>query len=421
MPAWHSRDRTKIKSSQTAEKKNRHLYRDTNPALSNIGFFPHRSVPFGIFCLPPLLSLCLCSHSARDQTRIVVHDLGGVSDHLVDDLLGRLDVIDRTRSLSGEEGHQLVKGGGLVGVILQILLVGQLPFSQVFLKFLPPLLIPLDRVLVFYDPHRPPGIHQSSHRVMVPGLHDRLLVARGGACLLCTNKPGANPHGLCTQGQRHGQAPPVEDPPGSNHVHRVTGQRALPALADIHTLGDQNGSGHITRVPAALPPLCADEVTASIQGLLDVLGGADHVHHQDVRSMELVHNPFLGNADGRNEEPSPRVDDDVDQLRKVSLSVVVIRLPRTLADLGEQEVDPERQILVPEALLQVVDLLLELLGGVPDSADHPETTTVGYSRRQLRTSSNIHTGQHDRVLDAQELGEGGLDDGHCHKRFKRWH
>jgi len=65
---------------------------------------------------------------------------------------------------------------------------------------------------------------------------------------------------------------------------------------------------------AAFACLCADEVDAGLEGFLDVLWVADHVHDGDACFVELLDGRFGGDADGADEEGGFLVNDDVQQV-----------------------------------------------------------------------------------------------------------
>lgn len=76
---------------------------------------------------------------------------------------------------------------------------------------------------------------------------------------------------------------------------------------------------------ATLSSLCADEVDTEIEALLDVLGVADHVHVENAVLVKLVNDSLGWDTDSGNEELSTGVDDNVNELVKLSLGVVVTR------------------------------------------------------------------------------------------------
>jgi len=88
---------------------------------------------------------------------------------------------------------------------------------------------------------------------------------------------------------------------------------------------------------------------------------------------------------------------------------VSLRLPGAAADLREKQVDTERRALVFEVALQLCDLLAQHVGRVSDSTDHAEAACVADGCCELRAGGHVHAGEHDRVVNLQEVGGGGAD------------
>lgn len=83
----------------------------------------------------------------------------------------------------------------------------------------------------------------------------------------------------------------------------------------------------------------------------------------------------------------------------------VLGLARATTNLGEQQIDTERRILVGEVALELGNLLSQHVRCIANTTDDTETTSVGDSSRQLGTSSHVHAGQQNRVLDLEQIGE----------------
>lgn len=79
-------------------------------------------------------------------------------------------------------------------------------------------------------------------------------------------------------------------------------------------------------------------------------------------------------------------------------------------NLGQQQVNTERGVLVIEEALQLGDLFLEHVRSVADTTDDTQTTGVGDRGRQLRAGGHVHTCQQDRVVDLEQIGDGSADD-----------
>lgn len=85
-------------------------------------------------------------------------------------------------------------------------------------------------------------------------------------------------------------------------------------------------------------------------------------------------------------------------------------LASAAADLGEQQINTERSLLVVQVALQLSDLLLQHLGGVSNTTDNTQTTGVGDSSSQLRAGRHVHACQQNGVVDLEQIGDGSADD-----------
>jgi hypothetical protein len=72
-----------------------------------------------------------------------------------------------------------------------------------------------------------------------------------------------------------------------------------------------------------------------------VLDGTDHVHAENAVLVELVDDVLGGNTDGADKELGALLDDNVDELVKLALGVVVVGLTSRTTDLGDEKVDTE--------------------------------------------------------------------------------
>jgi hypothetical protein len=104
-------------------------------------------------------------------------------------------------------------------------------------------------------------------------------------------------------------------------------------------------------VTTAFATLCANDIGASSESLLDVLGRTDHVHIGNAGSVQLVDRPARRHADGRDEQLGTRLDDNIDQLRQLAIGIVAIGLACTAANLRQQQIDAKRSVLVDQVLL----------------------------------------------------------------------
>lgn len=97
---------------------------------------------------------------------------------------------------------------------------------------------------------------------------------------------------------------------------------------------------------------------------------------------------------------------DISQTSKSCL----LGLASATANLGQQEVNTERSVLVVKEALQLGDLLLEHVRSVADTTDDTQTTGVGDSGGQLGASGHVHTSQQNWVVDLEQISDGSADD-----------
>ena len=81
----------------------------------------------------------------------------------------------------------------------------------------------------------------------------------------------------------------------------------------------------------------------------------------------------------------------------------LLRLPRTAANLWDQEIDAEGCVLVYEIALEFCDLLAEHVWRVPNTTDHTDATGICDGSGELRSRSDVHARQHDRMVDLEEI------------------
>lgn len=91
------------------------------------------------------------------------------------------------------------------------------------------------------------------------------------------------------------------------------------------------------------------------------------------------------------------------------MGIVVVRLPRTLADFWESKINTKGKGGVVEFGLELVDDLAQLLWGVSESTDAAQAASVGDSCGKGPAAGARHSREQDGVLDVEEGGEGGGD------------
>lgn len=82
----------------------------------------------------------------------------------------------------------------------------------------------------------------------------------------------------------------------------------------------------------------------------------------------------------------------------------LLGLPGAAADLGNEEINAERGVLVVQEALELRDLFAEHVWSVTNAADHADAAGVRDSRCQLGAGGDVHAGEHDRVCDPEEVG-----------------
>jgi len=155
----------------------------------------------------------------------------------------------------------------------------------------------------------------------------------------------------------------------------------------------------------------------------------DHIHVEDTGFVEALDDVLGGDADGGDEETGAGVDDDGYELVEFAFGVVValrvglstfdlglrvplsfsskssaeqdslLRLPRTPTNLRDQEIHPERRILVLQESLQLRNLLSQHVWCVADAADDAQAAGIGDRGSEFGTSGHVHSGEHDGVVD----------------------
>lgn len=152
---------------------------------------------------------------------------------------------------------------------------------------------------------------------------DCLLVSLGGAGLISQDEASTDPDSRGTEHEGGGNRVTVVKTTGSDDLHGLTSEGALLALDDLGDGGDKDGSGDITSVTTTLTTLGTDDIDTNVEALLDVLGVTDHVHAEDTGTVKFLDDSLGGNTDGGDKELGIALDDDVDELVQLALSVVV--------------------------------------------------------------------------------------------------
>jgi hypothetical protein len=134
-----------------------------------------------------------------------------------------------------------------------------------------------------------------------------------------------------------------------------------------------------------------------------------------------------GNTNGGDKKGGFGVDDDVDEFIEFALGVVVaaicvsigmlrlrvkkclLCLSGTTAYLRKQEINSEWCILVLQVTLEFCDLLAQHVWCIANSANDAQATSVRDGSGKFGACSDVHTSQHDWVVDLQEISRCGSD------------
>lgn len=119
---------------------------------------------------------------------------------------------------------------------------------------------------------------------------------------------------------------------------------------------------------------------------------ADHVHDEDAGGVQAVDDGLGRDADGADEEAGAALDGDVDELVQLAVGVVVVGLAGAAADLGQGEVDAERQVRRRQVRLELGHDGPQLVRRVHEAADDAEPARVGHGRRQEPARRPRHAG-----------------------------
>lgn len=87
----------------------------------------------------------------------------------------------------------------------------------------------------------------------------------------------------------------------------------------------------------------------------------------------------------------------------------ILRLPRIPAYLRDQQIHTERRILVFQEPLEFCDLLPEHVRRVAHPTDDAEAAGIGDCGGKFGAGGDVHTGEHDGVVDFEEVGHGGAE------------
>jgi hypothetical protein len=261
-----------------------------------------------------------------------------------------------------------------LGALLELFLVREDTLGCKLLDLIPSVLIPVLDVGVLPHAEGSASVNESSDSILETSAQHKLLVLLWCTSLDGSDKTSANPDSLSTPSKVGSKSTTIVDSTGTDNVDGLTVELGFLVLADVNTGRDEDGSRDVASVSSTLTGLGTDDVAASVDCLLDVLGVANHVHDGDPGSMELVNSELGGNANSRDEDTGALLNDDVDEFRKLTLGVVVlytsvqlshsifdpvltyVGLASAAANLRKQEVDTKRCLGILQVLLDGLDL-----------------------------------------------------------------
>lgn len=283
-----------------------------------------------------------------DELVALLDPSNGIVDKLVDNGLGRLLLVDNGSGLAHEERTEGLErviilivteglnadllgsllGGVLIAsaeVLVEISLVGDGTLGGELLHLLLTAGLPVVNVRVVADAHGAASEDDCADVVVVTGSADSLLVGARSTGLVGENETGSDPDGIGTHHERGSEELTVVNTTGGNDVDGTTSEGRLVALDGLNDGGDEDSGGDVTSVTTTLTTLGADDVDTDVNALLDVLDVANHVHVGDASLVELVDDGLGGDTDGRDEQLGAGLDNDVDELIKLALGVIVAK------------------------------------------------------------------------------------------------
>jgi hypothetical protein len=251
---------------------------------------------------------------------------------LIHNSLGRLLLVDNSSALAHQVRSVLVQQILIVvaiiitsslGELVEIGLVGNNTLGDELLNLGLTVGLPIIDVVVVTNTHGAAGPDDGADVVVMARCADSLLVSLGGTSLISEDESGSDPDGASAHHERSGEELAVVNTTSSDDLDGAASERRLVLLADVHDSGDEDSCGDIASVATTLTTLSANDIDAEVKALLDVLDVTDHVHVNNAIGVELVDDSLGGNTDGRDEELSALLDDNVDELVELTLSVIV--------------------------------------------------------------------------------------------------
>jgi len=335
----------------------------------------------------------------------------GISNQLVNNSLGALLLVHNSGGLAHQE-RSCVIHSIVINVItqsLKVVLNGNNTLARKLLDLRSAVLLPVFDICVIADTERSASKDDCADIVVVASSADSLLVSLWRTSLISQDKAGTDPNGGSTKHKSSSNSLTVVDTTSGDNLDRRARHRAGLALAELDNSWDQNSCGNIASVSSSLTTLCANDVDAEIEALLDVLGVANHVHVKDAGFVETVDDMLGRDTDGGDEELGAAVDDDANELVEFALSIIVVCLSGASTNLGEKQVNTEGCVLVCKEGLELCDLLAQHVWCVSYSSDDTESSCIGDGCGELGTGCDVHSCEEDGVVDLQEVSDRCAD------------
>lgn len=319
----------------------------------------------------------------------VPQDAHCLVDHVVDNLLSRLDIVnDRSTFTEQEPLTDLPLLGSILIIVIQIMiggddtLLGQ-ALDVVRAGF------PIFNVRSLENTQGTTGEDDGSDIGFVRRFEDGFLVRFGSAGFFGGNETGSYPNTVCSVADGCGETTAVVYTTCGDDEDRLAGEGGLVTAANIDNAGGEDGEGDVSGVSTSLSTLEDDHVNTGLDDLRSVFGVADDTSNDDLGTVELLNHVSGRDTDSRDEELCAGLDDDIDQLGKLTLGVIGVGLTSTTADLGEEKINTEGGVFVVQEALKFGDLSPQKLRCVANSPDYADTTGVGDRCCELRACSNV--------------------------------
>lgn len=197
------------------------------------------------------------------------------------------------------------------------------PLLRQLLDLVGAILLPVVDVGVIPHAKWTAGEDDGTNVVVESGCTNGFLVGFRCACFFRQDEACPNPDSGGAEHKGCGQRLAVEETASGDTLNGLTSQWGGGFSAHLGNGGNEDGGGDVTGMAATFAALRTDHIRTDVKALLDVLGVADHVHIENACLVESVDDWFRGHTDGGDEEFGAGVDDNVNELVKFALGVVV--------------------------------------------------------------------------------------------------